>query len=331
MREPWDWVEEDIRFLIQEGVQESLNLEYKRCESLDKNNPNRIKDLSKDVSAFANSAGGVIIYGVIETNHLPTEIDDGYDPADIKREWIEQVINSTIQRRIDGIRIKQIELTNNPGRVIYVVSIPQSKRAPHMAKDHIFYKRYNYQSVPMEEYEVRDVANRVDAPDLTLQFCIENSSVSLEFEDGKEFSKPIKFNAIISNESVVPAMYYIVHFYIDKRISVVRCSDFTIGSEHSLGLCGQSFSVNSYLQNYTVHRAIMPVWQGIKSQICMPPFELSIPKVNQEMSYALAWSVDSLGMCQKLGGAFLHVNNNQVTIVDVPFQSSNATGSIGSS
>jgi hypothetical protein len=323
MKEPWDWLEEDIELLIQEGVQESLSLEYKRCESLDRHNPKRIDDLSKNVSAFANSAGGVIIYGVIEDNHLPIKIDVGYDPAEIKREWIEQVINSTIQRRIDGIRIKQIELKkNNPGRVIYVVSIPQSKRAPHMANNHIFYKRFNYQSIPMEEYEVRDVANRIDAPELTLQFWIGNNSVSLEFEDSNDFSKPIPFNAIMTNESMVPAMYYIVYFYIDCRLLVVSHSDFTIGSEHSLGLHNENFQVNSYLQNYTIHRAIMPVWQGIQSQICMPPFELSIPKINNDMTYGLAWSVDSLGMSQKRGGALLSVNNNQAAIVaaivDVP-------------
>ena len=120
MKNPWDWEEEDIDLLIQNRVQESLTLDYKGCDSLDKNNPNRKKELSKDVSAFANSAGGIILYGVIETNHLPIKIDVGYDPADLTREWLEQVINSSIQRRIDGIRIKQIELNkSNPGKVIY--------------------------------------------------------------------------------------------------------------------------------------------------------------------------------------------------------------------
>ncbi|MBC1268006.1 ATP-binding protein, partial [Trichormus variabilis FSR] len=234
MKEPWDWEEEDIELLIQEGVQESLELDYKACEALQKTDAKR-REISKDVSAFANSAGGVIIYGVIEEHHLPIKIDVGYDPADITKEWLEQVINSKIQRRIDGIRIKQIELKqNNPGRVIYVVNIPQSKRAPHMADNHIFYKRFNYQSVPMEEYEVRDTANRADAPDLALQFCIENNSVRLDFEEDEKFSKPIALNAIITNKSVVPAMYYIVHFYIDQRLSVVSCSDFTMRQEPDL-------------------------------------------------------------------------------------------------
>ena len=37
-----------------------------------------------------------------------------------------------------------------------------------MANDNRFYKRFNFQSVPMEEYEVRDVSRRLDSPDLKM-------------------------------------------------------------------------------------------------------------------------------------------------------------------
>ncbi|MEH2420158.1 MAG: ATP-binding protein [Nostoc sp.] len=317
MKDAWDWEEEDIELLIQTGVQESLTLDYKRCESLDKRNPNRKKDLSKDVSAFANSAGGVIVYGVIEINHLPTGIDSGYDPKDITREWLEQVINSTIQRRIDDVKIKQIELKkSNSGRVIYVVSIPQSKRAPHMAEDHIFYKRFNYQSIPMEEYEVRDIGNRADAPDLSLQFFLESNAVDIEFEEDKEFSKPIILNALITNESIAPAMFYIVRLFFDKQLTVLNSGGFGFNSEQTLQIGDMAFIANSYSRNYSVPGA-MPVWQGVRFKICDPHFQIAVPKINGDMSYALAWSIDSLGMQQKLRGAFLIVSNNQARILDV--------------
>ena len=51
-----------------------------------------------------------------------------------------------------------------PGQHAYVVYVPQSLRAPHQAGDRRYYKRYNAQSVPMEDYEVRDVARRTDTP-----------------------------------------------------------------------------------------------------------------------------------------------------------------------
>src|SRR5690606_323211 len=41
--------------------------------------------------------------------------------------------------------------------------IPFSYNAPHISKDNRYYKRYNFSSVPMEEYEVRQSYNRKEA------------------------------------------------------------------------------------------------------------------------------------------------------------------------
>jgi hypothetical protein len=48
--------------LIRDEVQESLTLDYKRSSALGKWNTER-NNLSKDISAFANSEGGMLIYG----------------------------------------------------------------------------------------------------------------------------------------------------------------------------------------------------------------------------------------------------------------------------
>jgi hypothetical protein len=311
MKEPWDWEEEDIELLITNEIQESLTLDYKRCESLDRKNPNWKTDLSKDVSAFANSAGGTIIYGVIEKTHLPIAIDAGYDPKIITRESIEQVINSTIQRRIDGIRIKQIVLKkNNPGNVIYVVNIPQSKQAPHMASNHIFYKRLNYQAMAMEEYEVRDVANRAEAPDLSIQFCLQSEVVLLEFEEGKDFSTPIKLQQIIINKSVVPAMYYIVRLCIDESIIVIGHADFSVNGQNRIQIGDVVYSLNYYSKNFSIP-GVMPVFQGVNFILSESGFQISVPRVNQNKFYALEWSIDSVGMQSKSGNAFLIVLENE--------------------
>ena len=164
MKQPWQWDEDDIIRLVEDRISESINLEFKSCDALaDKG---WRKELAKDVSAFANSAGATIIYGIIEdrATHEAKSIDLGYDPRDINIESLEQVINSHIQRKIDGIHYKVITLSKtNPGRVIFLLSIPESSRAPHMA-DHRFYKRYNYESVYMEEFEVRERYRRETYP-----------------------------------------------------------------------------------------------------------------------------------------------------------------------
>lgn len=168
MKQPWEWDEADLLALIRDQVQESLTLDYKANGALDRSDAKK-NEVSKDVSAFANSAGGTIVYGMVESNHLPTQLDAGFDPQDISREWIEQVINSRIQPRIDGVRIRAVELTTHPGRVAYVVSVPQSVRAPHQAADKRYYRRFNFQSVMMEDYEIRDVARRATRPVLDLE------------------------------------------------------------------------------------------------------------------------------------------------------------------
>jgi predicted HTH transcriptional regulator len=155
MKQPCDWVEDDLLKLIEVGVKENIELDYKACGALAQTDGKK-NEISKDVSAFANSAGGTIVYGIVENGHIPVRIDEGFEPELISKEWLEQVINSRIHRRIDGIIINQIELVQSaPGKVSYVVYVPQSSKAPHQAADKKFYKRFNFESVPMEEYETR--------------------------------------------------------------------------------------------------------------------------------------------------------------------------------
>src|SRR6266853_1123122 len=156
------WVEADLRRLIIDQVQESVGLDYKAAGALGKQDQNK-REIGRDVSAFANSAGGVIVYGMTENGHVPTAIDPIASAA-FSKEWLENVIISNIQPRVDGSHINPVLLAGNPlGRVVYVVTIPQSYTA-HQASDNRYYKRFNFQSVPMEHYEVQDTMNRAKTP-----------------------------------------------------------------------------------------------------------------------------------------------------------------------
>jgi hypothetical protein len=147
---------EDLELFVQQQVQESLHLDYKRSEALSKGGQ---KEIPKDVSAFANSDGGMIIYGVEESGHLPVRIDEGIPNSVVTREWIEQTILSNISPRIEGIQIQQIPIdTSNSA---YCINIPKSDRAPHQDRTNKrYYKRSNFSSVPMEDYEISDVRAR---------------------------------------------------------------------------------------------------------------------------------------------------------------------------
>ncbi|MEO7144867.1 MAG: ATP-binding protein [Bryobacteraceae bacterium] len=146
----------DIEKMIRDQVQENIHLDYKDSRAVRKDARD---DFAKDVSAFANSDGGVLIYGVGEKDHLPVATDQGVDDGEISREWIESAIMTGINPRIEDIRILPIPIS--PGRSFYVIEVQKSFRGPHQASpDKRYYKRHNFMSTPMEDYEIADVKSR---------------------------------------------------------------------------------------------------------------------------------------------------------------------------
>ncbi|MBK7704521.1 MAG: ATP-binding protein [Acidobacteria bacterium] len=171
---PRNWTENKLRNFISAEIEESLTLEYKSAEALDRTEFKK-KEITKDVSAMANSAGGVIVYGIAESSnpekrHLPERIVP-VNRLEFPREWLEQIIQA-IRPRIDGIVIHSVQIGTGDSDVAYVIEIPQSNTA-HQASDNRYYKRFNFQSVPMEDYEVRDVIFRETAPNIAIRFLVE--------------------------------------------------------------------------------------------------------------------------------------------------------------
>ena len=164
-----EWNQARLQRYIDEGIEESLTLDYKAGDALAKRN-GRSKEVAKDVSAMANSAGGIIIYGIaehpmLELQHRPAMLSP-VNRRDCSRETLEQIISSNIQPRISGIKIYPIPLRSHPAHVIYAVSIPQSDTVHQVVPNKRYYKRFNFESVPMEDYEIRDVLNRVAHPEV---------------------------------------------------------------------------------------------------------------------------------------------------------------------
>jgi Predicted transcriptional regulator containing an HTH domain and an uncharacterized domain shared with the mammalian protein Schlafen len=104
----WDF--KRIELLRTTGVEESLTLEYKAAPALQKTERAKA-ELTKDISAFANSAGGALIYGIGEdpkSKHLPGPIDS-ISRRDFPKEWLEQIANN-IRPRIEGLLIHPIPI-----------------------------------------------------------------------------------------------------------------------------------------------------------------------------------------------------------------------------
>lgn len=197
----------DILRLINEGIEENLNLDYKASPALARDSK-VVEEICKDISAFANSAGGQVIYGVTEDKRTckPTDTDPGITDEKITREWIEQVVNSKVHPRIGGIRTAQF--SNGRGGSVVVVTVPASQAGPHQAPDKRYYKRFDLQSVAMEDYEIRDVLNRAVTPELYVKPGFQNGwEQRLEFKSERDVSEAFPWLMWIGNRSKAPAEY----------------------------------------------------------------------------------------------------------------------------
>jgi len=152
----------DVDGLIQSKTPEGINLDYK--SDLD-GSPKDKKEIAKDVSAMANSQGGYIIYGILEEKQVPKSITGvprliSSQPV---QEWLAQIIASGIAQRPAFEMSRALECSHDINRVVLVLYVPPSAAAPHMVtsqNDNRYHKRHKYQSLPAEEYEVRDMFMR---------------------------------------------------------------------------------------------------------------------------------------------------------------------------
>lgn len=260
-----NWTEQRLQNFITSESEESLTLEFKAAEALGKSEYQK-HEITKDVSAMANSAGGLLVYGIGEHSqpdkrHLPERITP-INRMELPREWLEQVIN-TIRPRIDGILIHSISLESGENDVVYVVEIPQSHTA-HQAGNHKYYKRFNFQSVPMEDYEVRDVLYREQMPDVNIRFLIEAKDLSEEGENliGTEY------NLIVQAKNNGSAYARYVACFVDvpvkSLVSIENKMSIKDGGKyyrHRLTNLNQEFADDVFKANFPLLRSMMMSWK----------------------------------------------------------------------
>jgi hypothetical protein len=296
MRDPREWTESDLTELIQNDIQENFHLDYKQSRALARTD-DCYNELSKDVSAFANSDGGLIVYGIAEKNHHPDRIDEGVNAIALNREWLEQVISSYIQPKIDGLKIYPIGLpSRGADQVAYVIDIPQStSRAPHQSsRNHKYYKRYNFRSVPMEDYEIRDIMRRATTPDLfiNLRFDSGDSTKIVLRLDAKEIDS-VALHAEIGNRSNTPAQHAIIDIYLDDL--------FRLQSAGGLGgrrekVTHDGHDLTAYYMRWSVPHDL-PIFAETAQRVGEAPIMFTIPTQNLHdgMDYYIGYAIQSPG------------------------------------
>jgi hypothetical protein len=160
-----DVQESDLQALKDDKRVEDRQLEYK--QELPKT-PDDKTEFLKDVVAFANSAGGIILYGIEEERDsegkptgIPKEVSglSGIN-ADATILRLENIIRDGIDPRITGFRTAPIGLEN--GNIVIALEIPRSWNIPHAVnyrRHWRFYYRDSAGKHPMDVSEVRNLFN----------------------------------------------------------------------------------------------------------------------------------------------------------------------------
>lgn len=145
----------DIDSLIASGIPETRALDYKA--SLPGNSDSDKKEFLADISSFANTGGGHILYGVSEEQGVPIEAT-GVGEIDVDAEILrlDQILLAGIEPRIPILQIRSIAgFTSGP---VIVVEIGNSWVSPHMVafkKSSRFYARSNAGKYQMDIGQIR--------------------------------------------------------------------------------------------------------------------------------------------------------------------------------
>jgi predicted HTH transcriptional regulator len=223
------WDQAALQALVDVKEEERQDLEFKAADALAKSDGKKT-EITVDVSAMANAAGGTMIFGLAEDDHHAAAIDP-IDPGEYPKEWLDQVIHG-IEPRIPHVNIEPVSITGQREGVVYVMNIPQSVTA-HQARDDRYYRRYNFERLRMRHHEI--VLNRAKIPNLELEIGYETKNKGSRHD----YMLTLK----VANHAMVTAAHYKVevsfpHPFFEARADSIH-ADWPVHTLAIRGLLGR--------------------------------------------------------------------------------------------
>ncbi len=209
---------DDINIIVRDKVPESRSLDYKRelSPSTDAGN----KELLKDISAFANTVGGYLIYGIDEKEGVPTEIlGVEVQNFDELKQRFENLLRTGVDPVIRGVDFHKLDL--NESRKVVIIKIPRSIARPHAVRIKDHFRFYGRNSSGVHQLEVEDL-RRAFFESETLATKIRNF-------------RSERLSAISTNETFMPLLpgaKSVLHLIPDSSFELGKRYDF--GKEWAL-------------------------------------------------------------------------------------------------
>lgn len=148
---------DDVNTIRDTGEAECAWLEFKSGKLFSGKIEKAFDTLSKEITAFANSTGGIIILGADENNERKiSNLSPITDPA-----ITEDRLENALLPRINPPASYSITRIPCDGGNVFVFRIPQSFNGPHQASDKKYYARRQLRIDPLLPYEIDDIRRRI--------------------------------------------------------------------------------------------------------------------------------------------------------------------------
>lgn len=147
---------EDLKDIVENNVIEKKTMEYK--SELPSNSDDSKKKFLAEVSSFANTLGGDLIYGIKEEEGNKLSNDLGIEINDIDSEILrlESIIREGISPRINT-DVRPVDVGSN--KTVLIIRVRSSMDCPHMvvfAGHRKFYGRSSNGKYPLDVDEIRN-------------------------------------------------------------------------------------------------------------------------------------------------------------------------------
>jgi hypothetical protein len=187
-----------IHEFVRTGREEDLHLDFKVITGPTLTRDDR-KSLAVALSGFANSDGGIIVWGV-DARPNPSGVDCASDLREITQASLcvtrlNDLTGQCVSPLVDGVEHRAILSNGTSGFCVSIV--PPSESGPHMAKagEDRYFKRSGSAFYRMEHFDLEDMFGRRQRPLLSL-------IVRLVPQTGEDPHEELRFSILNSGRGV---------------------------------------------------------------------------------------------------------------------------------